>query len=258
MKLSLILLCAGRGRRLKQDVDKAFVKIGHIPLFYYSYNIFKQIADICQIIIAARIKYFPFIRSYLKDNRIILVEGGRKRQDSVYRSILAVSKATDYILIHDADRPFISKRLVLNILKELKKHSAVICGLKCSDSLKLVKRSFVKNTLNRDDLYFIQTPQAFKKDLIVKAYSRYKRKELTLLEAKRHNHLSFCPSERGLARLKVGEVQKPELFLSGFTDDAQMLEAIGKPVKVVEGGSLNFKITYPQDLRLAKKLIKLF
>ncbi len=127
---------------------------------------------------------------------------------------MALSEDTGYVLIHDGARPFVTKKIILNMIDELKKHSAVICGLKCPDTLKLVKNGFVKETLDRVDKYLIQTPQGFKKGKLVSAYKKLKTKNLT--------------------------------------DDSQLLEIMDEKVKIIPGDLLNFKITYPQDLKLAK------
>ena len=101
-------------------------------------------------------------------------------------------------------------------MKELKKYPAVICGIAAKDTLKRVNKGLVKETLSRDDVYYIQTPQGFRKDDILKAYRKVKQ---------------------------------------DVTDDAQLFERMGKKVKIVEGSSLNIKITYPEDVVLAKKFI---
>ena len=219
MKFAAILACAGRGRRLKSDGDKAFVRIKGIPLFYYSYNIFKQIDGIGQIAIVARAKYFSFIRSYIKDKRLLLVEGGARRQDSVYRGVLAVDKTIDYVLIHDGARPFINRAMIEQIKNLVLKFKAVTFAVKVNDALKEVEKGFIKHTLSRDNLWFVQTPQAFKRELLIKAYDKFKE--------------------------------------SPVYDDTQLVESMGRRIKVLAGSVLNMKITYPDDLCLAKAILRI-
>lgn len=212
-KVGVVIVSAGKGKRLAKG-DKATLRLSGKPLFCKSLNTFKSIKGIKEIMLVLRKSNFTLAKKHIKGKSISLVEGGAKRADSVFKGLSALSKDIEHVLIHDGARPFVSKELVLNILKELKKHPAVVCGLRCPDTLKLVKKGTISKTLSRKDVYFIQTPQGFKKKAIVSAYERLRKKKLT--------------------------------------DDAQMLEIIGKKIKVIPGDLLNFKITYPEDLKLAK------
>lgn len=222
-----VIVSAGSGKRLARG-DKAVLNLAGKPLFYRALEVFCSVKAIKEIVLVLRKDNFPLAKKFIsskgcKGKRIILVEGGAKRADSVFKGLSALREETDNVLIHDGARPFVSKKLIFNILKELKKYPAVTCGLKCPDTLKLVKQGVIKKTLDRDSVYFIQTPQAFRKKLILKAYKGLKER-------------------------------KPVPTAARFTDDAQILEALGKPVRVVAGDILNFKVTYPEDLDLARKL----
>jgi len=212
-KVGVIIVSAGRGKRLAKG-DKAIFKLDNQPLFCKALNTFSKIKQITEIVLVLRKTNFALAKKYTKGKNVKIVEGGAKRADSVFKGLLALSEDTGYVLIHDGARPFVTKKIILNMIGELKKHSAVICGLKCPDTLKLVKNGFVKETLDRVDKYLIQTPQGFKKEKIVSAYKKLKTKNLT--------------------------------------DDSQLLEIMDEKVKVILGDLLNFKITYSQDLKLAK------
>lgn len=230
MKIGVVIVSAGKGKRLAKG-DKATLRLSGKPLFCKSFNTFKSIKGIGEIVLVLRKSNFALAKKHIfskgesasdgKGKDIRLVEGGVKRADSVFRGLSALSEDIEYVLIHDAARPFVTKRIILDILKELKKHPAVICGLKCPDTLKLIKKGVVKKTLSREDVYFIQTPQGFRKKTIIQAYKKFRKRR-------------FIPPKTGL------------------TDDAQMLEIIGKKIKVIPGDLLNFKITYPEDLKLAQ------
>lgn len=213
MKVGVVIVSAGKGKRLARG-DKAILKLEGKPLFCKSLSTFKGIKEIEEIVLVLRKSNFTLAKKCIKAKNITLVEGGVKRADSVFAGLSALSKDIEYVLIHDAARPFVTKKTILDMIKELKRHPAVICGLRCPDTLKLVKKSFVKKTLNREDVYLIQTPQGFRRKVIIQAYKKFRKR--------------------------------------GLTDDAQMLEIIGKRIKVIPGDLLNFKITYPQDLKLAK------
>lgn len=210
-----VIVCAGKGKRL--GADKAAIKLNGKPLFYHTYKLFKGIKEISQIVIVLREKNFPFAKKLIKDRKVSLVAGGSRRQDSVLAGLLSLDKNVKYVLIHDGARPFTPKTVLLDVLKNVKKYPAVICGVKPRDTIKEVSGSFVKNTLDRESLVMVQTPQAFRKDLILEAYKKF-------------NHKNTF-------------------------DDAQLFELMGKPVKTVEGSHLNFKITYPQDIMFAKSIL---
>jgi 2-C-methyl-D-erythritol 4-phosphate cytidylyltransferase len=211
MKIGAVIVCAGRGKRLGKD--KSILNLKGKPLFWYAVNTFQKIKKIKQIILVLKKSHFKLAKKLVKDKKVFLVEGGKERKDSVYNGLINLKKDIDYVLIHDGARPFVSKELILRIIRNLKKYPAVICGIKTRDTLKIIKNGFVKKTLKREEVFLIQTPQGFKKDLILSAYKLKKKK---------------------------------------IYDDAQVLEIIGKKIKVIEGDIFNFKITYPQDFHLAK------
>ncbi|MBD3264187.1 MAG: 2-C-methyl-D-erythritol 4-phosphate cytidylyltransferase, partial [Candidatus Omnitrophica bacterium] len=142
----------------------------------------------------------------------------KERKDSVKNGLDFIRKEIEYVLIHDGARPFPGKKIIRDIMKNLKRYPGVVCGMVSPDTVKAVKESYVNKTLERENIFFIQTPQGFKKDIIVEAYSRLGRKR--------------------------------------FTDDAQFLEVSGERVKVIPGSKINFKVTYPEDLILARALLE--
>ncbi len=221
MKFALLLLCAGRGRRLSASVDKAFVKLGGYPLFFYSYRVFASFREIAPIVVVARKKYFPLIRRYVKDKRLLLSEGGEERYNSVWKGLSLIQDVSvDYVIIHDAARPFITRKIVETLLRQGIKFKAAVPVLPVSEAIKKVKRGRVESTVIRDGLYTAQTPQIFEKEVIIKA----------------HNYL------------------RKHRF-SRVYDDAQLVESTGCPVKVFAGSRMNIKITYPEDMSIAKAFI---
>ncbi len=217
MKVGAVIVCAGQGRRLGQP--KAGFLLEGKPLFYYSIKVFLKIAQIKQIVLVLQKKHFKLAERFIKDQKIFLAEGGALRSQSVANGLAKIREELDYVLIHDCARTFINKKIVKSIIDNLKIYPAVIPGLKITDTLKEVRTEKVKKTLKRDSIFSIQTPQGFRKDLIKKAYNNKKR--------------------------------------SKVTDSAQLMEKIGQKIKVVEGLRFNFKVTYPQDIQLARKLWKI-
>ncbi|MFO8052410.1 MAG: 2-C-methyl-D-erythritol 4-phosphate cytidylyltransferase [Candidatus Omnitrophota bacterium] len=216
MKVAAVIVCAGLGKRI--GLPKANIFLAGKPLFFYSFKTFSAISQIKQIILVLQKKHFKVAKRFISDKRIDLVEGAKTRKQSVANGLGKIRNDLDYVLIHDCARPFVKKQIVSKVIRELKEHSAVVPGVKVKDTLKQLRGSLVKKTLNRSNFCSIQTPQGFKKDLIKAAYKRYKR--------------------------------------TVFTDSAQLIEKSGKAVKVVEGDSLNFKLTYREDIILARAVEK--
>ncbi len=215
MRAAAVIVCAGEGRRLGRP--KADFLLKGNPLFYYSLQVFLAIDSIEQVVLVLQEKHFDFSRKFINSEKVSLAPGASSRSCSVANGLSKVKKGLDYVLIHDCARPFVTKKITLNIIKNLEKYSAVICGLPTADTLKKVESGLAKNTLKREDIFSIQTPQGFKKDLLEKAYKNK----------------------------QVAE----------STDSAQLIEKMGHKVKVIEGSRLNFKITYPEDIYLAGKIV---
>jgi 2-C-methyl-D-erythritol 4-phosphate cytidylyltransferase len=215
MKLGLVLVCAGRGKRLKRD--KPVLPIAGKPLFYHAYSAFKDIKAIEQIVIVMRHEHIKKSARLIDDARVWYVEGGEFRRDSVLNGLYALDKKITHVLIHDGARPLVTKMVIGNVISGLKTYNAVICAVKARDTLKRVKGQLVKETVKREDIVGVQTPQGFKKDLILKAYEKSGRED--------------------------------------FYDDAQLVERMGGKVLVVEGSTRNIKITYPEDIKFAKTLL---
>jgi 2-C-methyl-D-erythritol 4-phosphate cytidylyltransferase len=191
---------------------------------HYPLKVFSRSEQIGEIIVVLRKAHYHIARKIIsrlkiRDKRIVFVEGGRRRQDSVMNGLQALSGNIRYVLIHDAARPFVNYQIVERVLKNLRRYPTVIPAVGSRDTLKLVNsRRVVKKTLNREGVFCVQTPQGFRKEILMNAYRQYRGKR--------------------------------------FFDDAQVVESLGVKVKVVEGDICNFKITYPQDVKLAEILAK--
>lgn len=215
MKLGLILVCAGKGSRLKKD--KPVLKIKGKPLFYHAYAVFKKINAIKQIVIVMRLEHIKIAGRLIRDRRVWFVEGGEHRSDSVLNGLTALNENITHVLIHDGARPLVTKGTIGRVIAGLKKQSAVICALKARDTLKAVEGNMVKETIKRDRIISVQTPQGFKKTLIFKAYREFAGQDCY--------------------------------------DDAQLVESMGEKVCVVDGDIRNIKITYPQDVEFAEMFL---
>ncbi|MEW6170716.1 MAG: 2-C-methyl-D-erythritol 4-phosphate cytidylyltransferase [Candidatus Omnitrophota bacterium] len=221
MKLEAILLAAGRGKRLKNKISKPLIKILSKSILVYSLELFTKEPIIKKIIIVCNSKDISLVKKITKNFKKIkkITLGGKERRDSVRNALSEVDKDTDLVLIHDTARPCLKKSDLKKIIKAGIKFQAAVLGVPVKSTIKLKdKNSFVKKTLPRDFIYEIQTPQIFKKGIILEAFKKFKN--------------------------------------SNFTDDASFVENIGKKVKIVTGSYSNIKITTPEDLILAEGIFK--
>jgi len=214
--VSAIVVAAGRGLRLKSKIPKPLVRINKKPLISYSLNALRACPWIKEIILVANRGNRTILRRFCE--RIVL--GGRQRRDSVKHGLKAISRRADLVLIHDAARPFIDKKIVSKAISAAARYGAAVAGVPVKSTIKESGKcqAVIKKTLDRGRLWEIQTPQVFRKDLILKAYRKF---------------ASF-PA----------------------TDDAMLVEKLGKKVYIVPGSYSNIKITTPEDLLIAGAIAK--
>ena len=211
MNYSAIILCAGSGKRTGLGYNKMFFKLNGETVYEKSVKAFLKDERCKQIIIVSKMEEREDFKNLLNEERMVFVNGGKERQDSVFEGLKAVNQ--DYVMIHDGARPYVSQELLDRIVDTLSSCDACLPMVKCKDTIKRVVDGKVVNTLKREELYQAQTPQSFKTALIIKA----------------HDYA------------KVHQVS--------VTDDASMVEIMGENVYVVEGDYDNIKITTKEDLR---------
>lgn len=226
MRTSAIVVAAGEGKRIGGDVSKTYLPIAGRPLVLRTLDrIFASpvISDVILVVAAAdlvRCEELLCNDSDLRDRPWRLQAGGATRQQSVQCGLTRLPSDADLVLIHDGARPFVSQKLLERCIAAAAEKGAVVVGLPARDTIKSVSAdAWVQSTPERKTLWEIQTPQAFRRDLIVAAHERAARDGL---EA---------------------------------TDDAMLAEHAGHPVFVLEGERFNFKITVPEDVWLAELLI---
>jgi 2-C-methyl-D-erythritol 4-phosphate cytidylyltransferase len=226
MNVVAIVASAGLGRRLNKKIAKPLVILNGKPILIHTLKNLSKSGIIDEIIVAVDKNYLEIFRKKIKQfglNKVKkVIAGGKTRGQSVFNGLKAASRGADIILIHDGARPFIKPEFIKKLVNQAKKSGAAILAVPAKATIKRIdpKRLDVVATLNRDILWEAQTPQAFKKDLILSAY-----KKLNTLN---------------------------------FTDDAALVERLGKKVKVVLGSYDNIKITTPEDLVFAEVIAKKF
>ncbi|MBL7151552.1 MAG: 2-C-methyl-D-erythritol 4-phosphate cytidylyltransferase [Candidatus Omnitrophica bacterium] len=230
MFVSAIILAAGKGLRLKSRVPKPLVKINSRPIIIYSLFTFSRHPLVSEIILVANSANKEALIRKIKQYRISkissIVEGGKRRQDSVRCGLKRLSPETDLVLVHDGARPFVGKEEISAVIKEALETRAAVLGVPVKCTIKQVhspqtivhRKYIVKKTLGRENLWEIQTPQVFARELILNAYRKFSR--------------------------------------SDVTDDAALAEKSGVKISVVPGSYHNIKITTPEDLIMAKALLQ--
>ena len=226
MKCTLIVPAAGRGRRFESSLPKQFLKLCDVPILIQTLRIFDNIDEIVDIIIPTHKDYFTQIELMVKEyefaKKIILIEGGNQRQDSVKNAIdICSGYDNEIILIHDAVRPFASTGLVRRLIETASIYGAAIPAVEVKDTTKSIDSDhFVTRTMNRSVLRSVQTPQVFRKEILIKSFD-------------------YCYANNFIV-----------------TDDASMAEAAGFQVKVIDGEETNFKITTPLDFALGEIIMQ--
>lgn len=178
MKIKVIIPASGSGVRFGGKIPKQFLKIKGKEIIAHTIEKFNSIKLIDEIIISTQPENFAKVSSIIKKYNFTkvkkIVEGGKRRQDSVYNALLASeSGSDDLIIVHDAVRPFVSKGKIIEIIKEVMKEKCVILGLPVAETVKRVNgKKFVEETIDRNNLYSIQTPQAFQFDILKKSFQK--------------------------------------------------------------------------------------
>ena len=223
-KISAIITAAGSGNRMESKIPKQFLEINGISIIERTLNKFEDINIIDEIIIIVKEEDLEFYKN-LKDkySKVIkIVVGGATREKSTYNGLLAIDNETDVVICHDGVRPFITREIIIKALNFIGAYNAVIVGVPVKDTIKNIdKDGNVAYTPIRKDLYHAQTPQIFKKDILLKAYKK-----------------SFDE------KIQV-------------TDDSSLMEIIGEKVKIIEGSYKNIKITTKEDLILGEIYAKM-
>lgn len=222
---SLIIPAAGRGERMQSEIAKPYMVLGSSTVLEHTLLCFKGIAGLRQVIISTSERYHhqteEIIKRTFPDLDTKVAKGGEVRQESIYNALQDVSPNAEFVAVHDAVRPFVSKNLIRNCLRQALKSDAAILAVPVKDTIKRVNKKLeIEETPKRSDLWQAQTPQIFKRSLLISAY------------------------EKTVSAGKMG------------TDDASLIEAAGGVVTVVKGSFDNFKLTYPLDFRIAEMLIK--
>jgi len=225
MKTVALVVAGGRGTRMGGGIPKQFLRLGKLPVLVHALLVFQRSRRISQIVLVvpkgfgARAE--ALVIRHRLDKVVRVVRGGKERQDSVLLGLRAVSQDSDIVLIHDAARPGVTRKLVEGSIRRLlSKRDGVLVAIPVADTLKRVEKGIVIATLDRSVLWRAQTPQVFPYPEILEAYERAERE--------------------------------------GFraTDDSAVYQWAGGRVRLFPGEETNLKVTTRHDLHLARVLLE--
>ena len=218
-----VVPAAGSGARMGARRPKQFLRVGGVPLLVQTLRVLGRAPMVGGIVVAAPPDEVEWTRALLRRHRVprvlAVVAGGRERQESVWLGLQALPPWAAFVVVHDAVRPCITPELVRAVIAEARSNGAAICGLPVRETVKRVAGEQVEATLDREGLWLIQTPQAFRRALLWEAHEKARR--------------------------------------DGFrgTDDAMLVERMGASVKVIPGLPDNLKITTLEDLARARRCV---
>ncbi len=230
MKRYAIIPAGGVGKRIGGNIPKQFIKINSKEIIAYTLSVFDKCKLIDAIAVAVSRENFSLMKKIISENsfkkRIIIAEGGKTRQDSVFSAISFLNpNAEDFICVHDAARPFLSLEILQQALLEAESKGNAVVAIKARDTLAAINSDneedkIIENYPEREKIFYIQTPQIFRFDFFSKA-------------------MDYLSS-------------------SGFqgTDESMLAFNLGEKINLVEGELKNFKITTKEDLDFAAEILK--
>jgi len=223
MKTQAIIPTAGIGTRLKTDCPKPLVELCGKPICVHTLEVFEKSPSVDSVIFVGQKESLPqlegFIDQYGLKKVCQVIAGGETRRDSVSIGLNALDNDTDIVLVHDGVRPLVSLKMIENAVALCGKWEACVAAVPIKPTIKKVNKKslFVEETLDRQELWEVQTPQVFKKDILLKAHKQNRN--------------------------------------SNSTDDAVLVEQLGIKVKVFPGDYRNIKITTQEDLLIAEAFL---
>lgn len=222
MIYTVLLPAAGSGKRMGASQNKLFLELRNTPILIHTLRVFEKDSNCEQIVLAVKREEKEYIGQLLNEYCITkvgaIVEGGDERQQSVYAALKAVT-SKGMILVHDAARPFIHQEVIQHLVETANSTGAAVAAVRAKDTMKKAENGIIQETVNRESLWIIQTPQAFRYDLLEKA-------------------------ER---------LAEAENFLG--TDEAMLVERLGEPVHIVESTYDNVKMTTKEDLLYGEAIV---
>jgi 2-C-methyl-D-erythritol 4-phosphate cytidylyltransferase len=224
MTCAAVVTAGGIGVRMGYEIPKQYAPLDGIPIISRTLKIFQEHPEIDFIVVTApkgdtEYCYLEFVRPYGITKVRGVAQGGITRQESVLNA-LRLAEDSDYVVIHDSVRPMVKASVISESIKLARLHGAAIAASPVTDTVK-IGDDFVVSTLPRENLWLAHTPQTFRTKLIIKAHERAAKEGFT------------------------------------GTDDAALVENMGSRIAIVKDSAYNLKMTLPEDLLTAERLIRI-
>jgi 2-C-methyl-D-erythritol 4-phosphate cytidylyltransferase len=222
---SAIIVAAGKGTRMGANVDKLWLEVAGRPVVAHTWKKFNDAKCVDEIILVVRegmqAEFKRLAAQFKFQKPFKLVVGGAERQDSVWNGLEALSPTTEIVAIQDAARPCTTEELIAATIQAARETGAAVAAQQVTDTIKeTADGKIILRTVDRSKLWSVQTPQTFRVEVIRRAISAARAKNLIL------------------------------------TDDTAACELIGQSVRLVKGSSPNPKVTVPGDLPFVESLLK--
>lgn len=223
--VSVIFPAAGQGKRMQAGINKVLLTLGGEPILTRTLKTFSAVEEVGELIVVVAADEVTAVERQLQKvaglKPFQVVAGGSERQYSIYNGLQRVADTADVVLVHDAARPLVTTKTIQAVIDGARAKGGAIAAVPAKNTIKVVdKAGLVESTPPRSTLWEVQTPQGFRKDIL----------------------------------LKANEQALQDNFLG--TDDASLVERIGAPVAVVKSDYRNIKVTTPEDLLIAEAFLQ--
>ncbi|KAF8664059.1 hypothetical protein HU200_054968 [Digitaria exilis] len=220
--VSVILLSGGQGKRMGASMPKQYLPLLGLPIALHSLKTFCQLKEVKEVVVVCEPDYIDVFEGSIEDLQIPIkfARPGKERQDSVFNGLQEIDGDSELVCVHDSARPLVSSEDVKKVLEDAAEHGAAVLGVPVKAIIKEASSdSFVVKTLDRKTLWEMQTPQVMKPNLLKDGFELVKRDGLEV------------------------------------TDDVSIVEYLKHPVYITEGSYTNIKVTTPDDMLLAERLM---
>ncbi|KAL6616510.1 hypothetical protein ACP70R_038780 [Stipagrostis hirtigluma subsp. patula] len=220
--VSVILLSGGQGKRMGASMPKQYLPLLGLPIALHSLKTFCQLKEVKEVVVVCDPDYIDVFEGSIENLQIPLkfARPGKERQDSVFNGLQEIDGNSELVCVHDSARPLVSSADVKKVLEDAAVHGAAVLGVPVKATIKEADSdSFVVKTLDRKTLWEMQTPQVMKPSLLKDGFELVNREGLEV------------------------------------TDDVSIVEYLKHPVYITEGSYTNIKVTTPDDLLLAERLM---
>lgn len=214
---SAIIVAAGSGTRFGSDIPKQFVEIAGKPLLEHTLEKFEACAEIDEIVLVLSADQISSFRSEISKLTKV-VAGGATRAESVQNGLAVVSESANIVVVHDGARPLVTVEEIAQTVSKAAETGAACLVAEVSDTIKHVESGEIVRTVDRTKLRRALTPQAFRVDVLRRAFEEFGAAETA-------------------------------------TDECYLVEKLGVPISCVEGSSQNIKVTRPEDIRLVTAIL---